>query len=214
MKVITEFLGTFFFLFVIALIAVTGSLFTPLVIGAALVVVVYMGGHVSGAHYNPAVTLALLLKKKCSAVEAGAYVAAQVIAGLAAFMLAYYLTGTTPGIAPGSGVEALKAVIVEVIFTTMLCLVVLNVATAKANAGNSFYGIAIGFTIVAAAFAGGPISGGAFNPAVGISATVTKALFQSGEWTHLWIYLVGPFIGALLAAAVYGIQNPELATAE
>ena len=95
----------------------------------------------------------------------------------------------------------------------MLALVVLNVATAPATAGNSFYGLAIGFTIVIAAVSGGPISGGAFNPAVGIGATVINAMFGSGSWASLWIYIAGPLLGGAIAAAIYNAQNPEVQAA-
>jgi aquaporin Z len=94
-----------------------------------------------------------------------------------------------------------------VLFTFALALVVLNVATSRHTKGNSYYGLAIGFTVMAGAFAGGGISGGAFNPAVGTGPTIVRALMGDGTWSALWLYLVGPFAGGALAAMVFKIQE-------
>jgi aquaporin Z len=136
-----------------------------------------------------------------------AYWVAQLLAGALAFVLGYLVSGRTPGIHPGPGVFTASALTVEVLFTTALALVILNVAATKATQGNSFYGLAIGFTIVAAAFAGGGISGGAFNPAVGFGATLGSALFAGGSWSDLWLYVVGPLIGGAIAAGVHLLQT-------
>jgi aquaporin Z len=204
-RLITEGVGTFIFLSVIGLSAPIGSL-APLAIGAALMVMVYMGGHISGAHYNPAVSFGAFLRKKLAAADMVAYWVAQLVGAALAFVFAYLVSGRTPGIHPGQKVQVLQALGVEVLFTGGLVLVILNVAATKATQGNSFYGLAIGFTIVAAAFAGGPISGGAFNPAVGFGATLASALFASGNWVDLWIYVVGPFIGATVGAGIHRLQ--------
>lgn len=203
MKLLVEFLGTFLFLLAIALIVPQNAQFAPLVIGAALMCVVYMGGHVSGANYNPAVSLAILQRGKLTATDMLGYWAVQILAGILAFLVGGWITGKTIGIAPGAEVSLAQALAVEILFTFMLCLVVLNVATAKGTSGNSFYGLAIGFTIVVAAFAGGGISGGAFNPAVGIGATVAHAVLGGGGFENIWLYLVGPLLGAVLAAAAF-----------
>lgn len=204
-KLLTEFVGTFIFLSVIALSAGAGAL-APLAIGSALMVMVYMGGHISGAHYNPAVSLGLFLRRKIDALTLGAYWVTQVAAALAAFSFGWLVSGHTPGIHPGVAVNNAQAIAVEAAFTFSLVLVVLNVAATKATEGNSFYGLAIGFAIVIAAFVGGPISGGAFNPAVGFGATFGAAVFANGSWSDLWLYIVGPLAGAVVAAAVHAIQ--------
>lgn len=206
MKLIAEFVGTFIFLLTIALIVPQNSQFAPLVIGSVLMCMVYMGGHVSGAHYNPAVSLAVMLRGKMSSSDMLTYWGTQITAGILGFLVGGWITGTTNGIAPSVGVDLAKALVVEILFTFALCSVVLNVATAKGTSGNSFYGLAIGFTIVIAAFAGGGISGGAFNPAVGIGATVAHAAMGSGGWSDLWLYIAGPLIGAILAAIVFKIM--------
>lgn len=209
MKVATEFVGTFLFLFVIALAGPSGSVLTPIAIGGALMTMVYMGGHRSGAHYNPAVSFGLLLQGKISVSDFASYVIAQIVAGIAAFGLGWFITGKTVGIEPGAGYDATKALIVEIIFTMMLVLVVMNSAASKKTEGNWFYGLAIGFTIVVAAIAAGPISGGAFNPAVGIGATVLDATKGTGTFGNLWIPIVGPLVGGGLASFVWKAQENE-----
>ena len=163
-KYITELVGTFFFVFSIALAVSSGSTLTPLAIGATLMVVVYMGGHVSGGHYNPAVSLAVMLRGKLSGAELLPYWVAQLVGGVLGALVASLVVGHTFAPAPASSASPVAVLLVETIFTCLLALVVLSVATAKATAGNSYYGLAIGFVIVVGATVGGPISGGAFNP--------------------------------------------------
>ena len=206
MKPLTELVGTFLFLFVIALAGPSGSALTALAIGGALMVNVYAGGHRSGAHYNPAVSLALFLGKKITSSELLAYWGAQVVGGVAAFALGYAIVGKPVAIVPGAGHSVLAALAVETIFTFMLALVVLNTAASRKTEGNSFYGLAIGFTIVVAAIAGGPISGGAFNPAVGIGATLVAAM-HGGSLGSIWIPVVGPLVGGALASYFWAYQE-------
>ncbi len=205
-KLLTEFVGTFIFLTVIALSGSAGPL-APLAIGAGLMAMVYMGGHVSGAHYNPAVSFGLFLRGVIPASTMAAYWGAQIIAGILAFVFAYLVSGHTPGIHPGTGVYSASALAGEVLISTALVLVVLNVAATSQTAGNSFYGLAIGFTVAAGAFTVGPISGGAFNPAVGFGATLGAALFGNGSWQDLWLYIVGPLAGAAIAAGIHRSQT-------
>jgi aquaporin Z len=208
-KLLTEFIGTFFLVFTIGLMVTQGSPLAPLAIGAALTVMVYMGGHLSGAHYNPAISLGMLLRGKLANRDFVAYVVAQLLGGIAAAAAVQLIVGKTFAPAPGLGVPLLSALLIEVLFSFALVLVVLNVATHEGTAGNSHYGIAIGFTVMAGAFAGGPISGGAFNPAVGIGPTLVNAVLGSGSFEHLWLYLVGPLTGGVLAAVVFGVQEKK-----
>ena len=200
-KYLTELIGTFFLFLTIGL-AVTGhAALAPVAIGTVLGVMIYAGGHVSGAHYNPAVTVAVWLRGRCAAADVAPYWAAQVIGASLAAVLVSHLNG------PGSvGVVACtsKILAAEFLFTFALCYVVLNVATAKVNANNSFFGFAIGLTVMVGAIVVGPISGGAFNPAVAIGATVL-GLSNPGS---LWIYLVAEFAAAAAAAAVFKFANP------
>jgi aquaporin Z len=206
-RYLTEFIGTFFLVLTVGLTVVGGSPMAPLAIGCSLMIMVYMGGHISGGHYNPAVSFGLALRRKMAWVDFAPYVVSQVLGSLAAAWVVLATTGHTFAPEPASTASAMQALLIEVLFTFALVLVVLNSATHAATKGNSFYGLAIGFTIVVAAFAGGPISGGAFNPAVGIGSTVFHATMGAGTWAHLWLYLVGPLAGGALAAGVFAVQE-------
>jgi aquaporin Z len=204
-NILVEFIGTFFLVLVVGLTVIdpgAGSL-APLAIGSALMVMVYAGGHISGGHYNPAVTLAVWMRGKCDTKDVPLYMAAQVAAGLIAAMIVRFLK-VDAIIAPANP-DAVRALLVEFLFTFALCYVVLNTATSKKNAGNSYYGLAIGFTVLIGAYAGGAISGGAYNPAVAVGIT-TMGLSSIG---NIWIFLIGNFAGGAAAATAYKMVNPE-----
>jgi aquaporin Z len=168
----------------------------PLAIGAVLMVMVFAGGHVSGGHYNPAVSLAIMIRGKLKPTEALAYGAAQLLAGVVAGLLVRVVSGAA---APAAASNTPKILIVEFLFTFALAYVVLNVATADGTRDNSFYGLAIGFTVVAGALAVGGISGGAFNPAVALGASVIGIF----KWTHIWIYVLADLLGGSVAAGAF-----------
>ena len=206
---LTEFIGTFFLVLTIGLVVIGESQFAPLAIGSALMIMVYMGGHVSGGHYNPAVTLAVAVRGKIGWGDVVAYWLSQVLGAFVACLAVAAVTGAAFAPAPAAGVGAGSALLVEFLFTFALALVVCNSATTVATAGNSFYGLAIGFTVVVGAFAGGGISGGAFNPAVGIGPILYSSFTGAGDFGNLWLYLVGPLAGGLVAALVSNFQHAE-----
>ncbi|MBP6669808.1 MAG: aquaporin family protein [Gemmatimonadales bacterium] len=206
-KYLTEFLGTMFLVLTIGLTVLAGSAMAPLAIGASLMIMVYMGGHISGGHYNPAVSLAVMLRGKLPAAELAPYMVAQVLGAVVASLAVYLIMGQTFAPAPSPTASVVAALLVEVLYTFALALVVLNAATSDKTTGNSFYGLAIGFTVVVAAFAGGGVSGGAFNPAVGLGPTIVHALMGGGSFSSVWLYLVGPFVGGALAAFVFKVQD-------
>jgi aquaporin Z len=206
-RYLTEFVGTFFLVFTIGLSVIGGSDMAPLAIGGSLMVMVYMGGHVSGAHYNPAVSLAVMLRGTFTARELVPYVVSQLAGAITASFAVYVIFGRTFMPAPIDLNWVSGPLLIEILYTAALALVVLNVATVPATAGNSYYGLAIGFTVVVAAFAGGTASGGAFNPAVGLGPAVVHAIFGGGSIGHVWLYILGPCIGAVLAAAIFRIQH-------
>ena len=203
-KYLVEFIGTFFLVLTIGMVVLGGKGdFASLGIATVLMVMVYAGGHISGAHYNPAVTLAVLIRGRIPASEAIAYMVVQVIGAVAgAYLVTYFMAEKMQEVVPQA--NNLKAVLAEFLGTFALAYVVLNVATSKETAGNSYFGLAIGFTVMAMAYAFGSISGGAFNPAVAVGICI----MQLASWSDIWIYLVGCFGGGLLAALIFRILNP------
>ena len=177
-KLLTECIGTFFLVLTIGLTVLDGTPLAPLAIGSALMVMVYMGGHISGAHYNPAASLAILMRGKMESKDLIPYWIAQIAGAILASLVVYVAVGSTFAPAPAADASVAAGLLLELLFTFALCLVILNAATARATEGNSFYGLAIGFTVLVGAFAAGPISGGAFNPAVGIGPIVVDGLIR------------------------------------
>jgi aquaporin Z len=205
-KYAVEAIGTFFLVFTVAASGFSGSTFTPLAAGAVLMVMIYAGGHISGGHYNPAVTMAALCRRRIGLGDAVGYWIAQLAAGLIAAVVARAIVNPAAVKTLDPSGHALTAVaLVELLFTFALCYVVLNVATSKDQPGNSFFGLAIGFTVVAGAFAVGGISGGAFNPAVALGAAV-GGLFA---WSTLWVYLVVQVVAGAVAGFVFLALNPD-----
>lgn len=209
---VTEFIGTFFLVLSIGL-SVLGDAkdFAPIAIGGTLMIMVYMGGHVSGAHYNPAVTLAVALRGRLSFAQVVPYWISQIAGAMAAAAVVNMVMGKPLPVAPGAAVTSMNAVLLEFLYTFALALVVLNCATSKDTANNSFYGLAIGFTVTCAAYAAGKLSGGAFNPAVGLGPNLIVMLVGGGGTAALqpvWIYLLGPLAGGAVAAFVFKMQNP------
>lgn len=198
-KYVMEFIGTFFLVFTIGCTVVGNGAGTlaPIAIGVALMAMVFAGGHISGAHYNPAITLGMYIRGKIESKNVVPYMIFQIVGAALAAMLVKYLkagaivTPMTPAVVP--------ALIAEFLFTFALVFVVLNVATAKGTAGNSFYGLAIGLTVTAGAFSVGNISGGAFNPSVAIGICMMNLV----AWSSIWIFLVANFLGGAVAGLLF-----------
>lgn len=204
-RYVTELIGTFFLVLTIGLTGIGGAagVIPPLAIGAALMVMIYAGGHVSGGHYNPAVSLGAWLRGRLPASDVAPYMLSQVIGALLA---AAAVAGLKHGLevkamAPASG----PALLAEFLFTFALVYVVLNATTAKATAGNAFYGLAIGMTVMTGAFAVGNVSGGVFNPAVAVAISTMGLVV----WSKFWVYFVSQFVGGAAAAAAFRLLNPE-----
>ncbi len=210
-KYLTELIGTFFLVLTVGCTVIGGGpgVIAPLAIGTVLAVMICAGGHISGGHYNPAVTLGVWIRGRCETKDVIPYWVSQVIGGiLAALAVKYLRQGVAiKPLAPAVG----PALLAEFLFTFALVYVVLNTATSKGTAGNSFYGFAIGFTVMVGAFAVGDISGGAFNPAVALGIT-TMGL---SPFSNIWIYLVAELLGGTAAGFTFkalSIGDREAAT--
>lgn len=205
-KYLTELIGTFFLVLTICLTVQAKAALAPLAIGLVLAAMVYAGGHISGAHYNPAVTIAVFVRGKLPARHVLPYLAAQVIGAVTAAAAAAFLLGARPA-APftASGRALGAAFVAELLVTFALGYVVLNVATSKDHPNNSFYGLAIGGTVLAGAVAVGGISGGVFNPAVAIGVSAAGMV----SWSMLWVYLVANLAAGAVAGFAFRLLNPD-----
>lgn len=196
-KYIVELIGTFFLVFTVGMSVRGGAALPTVAIGGILMVMIFAGGHVSGGHFNPAVSLAALIRGALPKGDFLPYVIAQVAGALIAGLVVVSIHGA-PAVAPAP-LQLVPSLIVEFLATFALAWTVLNVATAKGTANNSFYGLAIGGTVMAMAFAVGGVSGGAFNPAVGFALPL-MGLVQSGQSL---VYLVADLAGGAVAGLAF-----------
>jgi len=208
-KYVVELIGTFFLVFTIGMTLIghgkmnDDGVIPALAIGAALMVMVFAGGHISGGHFNPAVTLGVWLRGRCETRDVAPYMVFQIVGAALAGAASIYLKGKSGTYA--ASVDVPRWLLAEFLGTFALVYVVLNTATAKGNLGNSFYGLAIGMTVMAMAFAVGGISGGAFNPAVAIGAAIMGLL----NWQTIWIHLVAALAAGAAAAGTFRFLNPD-----
>jgi len=207
-KYIAEFIGTFFLILTIGCtgIGASSGVIAPLAIGAALMVMVFAGGHISGAHYNPAVTLGVLIRGRLNVADVLPYIVAQLAAAATAALAVKFLRADVP-VTP-IALQIGAALLAEFLFGFAVVYVVLDAATAEGTSGNSFCGVAIGMTVMTGAFAVGDISGGAFNPAVAVGIS----LLGISSWGNLWIYLLANFAAAVVAGVVFNLINPPTQT--
>lgn len=204
-KYITEFIGTFFLVLTVGCTVIGGGsgVIAPLAIGAVLMVMVFAGGHISGAHYNPAVTIGMFVRGRLKAGDIIPYFLAQLCAAALAALIVNQVLRPGIAVTPIS-FKVGPALLAEFLFTFALVYVVLHTATAEGTSGNSFYGLAIGMTVMAGAFAVGDISGAAFNPAVAVGVS----LMGLSTWANIWIYLLPQIVAGFVAAVVFKLINP------
>ena len=204
-KLVYEFIGTFFLVLTVGMTVISpgaGPL-APVAIGSILAVMVYAGGNISGGHYNPAVSLAIYLRGKLTSRDLGGYWFSQLAAAVVAAYTVLYFKGA-PQLIP-IDLDSSRVFLAEFLFTFALAYVVLNVATTSKSAGNSYYGGAIGFTVLAGAYAVGTVSGAAFNPAVALGACVMSLTM----WSQLWVFMVATMLGGAVAATVFKAAHPH-----
>lgn len=197
-RYVMEFIGTFFLVFTVGMVSIDPSAgaLAPIAIGAVLAAMIYAGGHISGGHYNPAITLAVWMRGKATAGGAAAYWVAQIVAGVAAAAVVLFLKDHS---ATAATYDVVPALVAEFLFAFAVCFMVLNVATAKSTEGNSYFGLAIGFTVLAGAYAVGSVSGAVFNPAVAVGITIMGML----DLSSIWIYFVATMLGGAAAALAF-----------
>ncbi len=206
-KYLAELLGTFLFMmagyasvanFGLAQPAIPGVLVVPFSFGLGLLAAIYAFGHVSGGHFNPAVTVAMVLDKRTTAMDAVGYIVAQIIGAIAAAAVIYVTVNqaaVTAGITkPGAGISDISALVLEAVFTAIFLIVIL---TASKRAGD-FAGLAIALTLIAIHFAIANVTGSSVNPARSIGSALV-----GGDLTGLWIYLIGPTIGGIIGWGIY-----------
>lgn len=184
-KLMAEFIGTFFLALTICTAAIRGSAeeYAPFAIAATLMVMIYAVGHISGAHFNPAVTVAVWLRGSFERKEVLPYVFIQLVAGVVA-ALSSQLIAPDSQVAPLE-LQAVDSISAEFLYTFALVFVILNVATHESTEGNSYYGAAISFVVLAGAITVGGISGGSFNPAVSGSMFFSDLIPVADLWIHL-----------------------------
>ncbi|KAL6075012.1 Aquaporin-8 [Balamuthia mandrillaris] len=210
---VVELVGTFMFMLSIGLSVLSGGELAPLSIGATLMILVYSGGHISGGHYNPSVSLGVFLsgRGKLSIFRLLGYWLAQFFGAFLGAMTYWGISHRTFEVKPGDGFTSGQAFAAELFFSFLLINAVIQTATTKTQAGNSFFGLAIGFCITAGAVAVGqhmPISGGGFNPAVMTGAIIANAMDEGGErFEYVWVYWLGPFVASFVAGLLFRVTN-------
>ncbi len=210
-KLLVEFIGTFFLLLIIGTSVANGGIYTPMSVGFGLMALIYAGQNISGAHYNPAVSVAFYLRGFMPLREMTAYIIVQFMAGIMGAVFSYFVTDNAISLNmnPASGPGTFCILSSEISSTFLLVYVFLNVATRPDTRDSPFYGLAIGASVLAMAFAVGGISGGAFNPAVGVGRAVADIMMHTDNrcYYQIWYYLIGPFSGGIGAAVVYNYLN-------
>jgi aquaporin Z len=217
-KLIVEFIGTFFLVLTIGCSVLLSNSPDPvgpaLAIGSVLMVLVYAGGHISGAHYNPAVSLAIMVRgdmKDFDEIhEVAPYMIVQVVGAIFGGLATRIMTKKTGSAEPVDWNDMLPAFLAEFLFTFALAFVVLNVAVSPTTKGNSYYGLAIGFTVLSGAIAVGSISGGAFNPAVAIACAIMDLI----DFSCIILHIVAELAGGALAGLAHRYVEPPPESSE
>ena len=199
---LTELFGTFF---LVLIIWINGN---PLAIGFGLMVLIYLGFHSSGAHYNPIVTLAMLFRKEISLLDSINYIIFQILGAILAGSAVFFLTSVTMEVQPNLSATVYQILGYEVLFTYLYVYAFLTVTSHPKLKNNTFYGLVLGATIMVGLFSSIQTSGGVFNPATSVGVTLSHLFIGDGvSKYYLWYYLVGPALGGLIATAHYSLIN-------
>merc|ERR1719409_621364 len=209
-RLVSEFIGTFFLVLTVGLNVLASSPAPVWSIAASLMCMIYALGNCSGAHFNPAVTLAIILsgRNKCKASEGAAYMGAQILGGVcASYTYAAMHHGKTFPLAPGKGFNFGHAAAAEIVATFTLCFVVLSVATVQKPL-SQFFGLAIASCVTTGGYAIGAVSGGSLNPAVSVGISSAQ-IINKGHFYNCLIYSAYECIGAALAAGIFHVTHPS-----
>jgi aquaporin Z len=204
-KGLVEFIGTLFLVLAVGAGVKLDPLAGAMAVGLTLTALVYMGGPLSGAHYNPAVSLAMLLRGVIGPLTFTVYLAAQLLGGLLGALTARAITGVPFFVAPAPQAPPFAPLLAEGLWTFLLVLVILSVATLDKAKGNSYFGAAIGLTVLAGALLLGPVSGACFNPAVAAGPALVAMAREGASVPSLWVLIVGPCVGAVGAALAFSL---------
>lgn len=209
-KIIVEFIGTFFLMLCLTMLIKNGKAtgLEGLAIASIYIALIYAGNAISGSHFNPAVSIALFVKGIMSINEAVAYIGAQLVAAIFAVFSA---DAMLQGIATGNDnlplrIDPIPSFLAEFFGTFVLVYIILNVANSKRSENNQYYGLAIGSVLLACNYSFGPVSGGAFNPAIAIGYCIGNV----AEWSTSWAYFVGEILAAIVAAIVFKYLENEI----
>merc|ERR1719446_54228 len=209
-KLLSEFLGTFFLVLTVGLNVLGNSPAGAFSIAASLMCMIYALGSVSGGHFNPAVTVAILSSGReiISGKDAAAYMCVQCLGAVsAAFGYSYLENGRSLPLAPGAGHGLEQALMGEFAFTFLLCLTVLGVATVKSSPQPQFFGLAIGSCVTAGGFAVGNVSGGSLNPAVSAGLAISNCIISGGPVANMFSYGFVEFLAGVVAAGVFSVTH-------
>eukprot|EP01083_Nonionella_stella_P288979 983444_1 len=185
----------------------------PIAVGFIVIAMIYAFGHISGAHFNPAITVAVWIRGFITPIDAAIFIMVQLLGSFCGAMLAWIITDKVPYVMPGEDgngdIHEGRCLVAEIIYSFAICLVVINVATTESQRGNFFYGVSIGMTVAAGLASVQKISGGCFNPALGTALSITHTFKDHGTIKYIWIYLLGPIIGAVIAGFSFYVINSK-----
>lgn len=212
---LAEFIGTFFLVFLSCTAIVLTEIqqsnhasFIPVIFGGTVTIMIYATGHISGAHFNPAVTIAFWLNKKMQMQKVPLYIISQILGASTACLIMFLLFGSDHSFgATTTSISTSATITTEFILSFLLMFVIMSVAT-DSRAIGELAGIAIGLTVAMAAFVGGPLTGASMNPA----RSIAPAIF-SQQTDALWVYMTIPIIGATLGALTYSFIRCDITPA-
>lgn len=196
-KYIAELIGSFFLVLALGL---TGNILGS---GLLIIAVIYLGGHISGAHYNPAVTLAFWAARGMPLKTMLWYLLNQLAGALLGCLLIFLIVGTSLQVIPSTSSTSVQYTIVEFLFGFLLCMVYLTLFLTPYFRNNRIYGLAIGLSYTGILMVGQPVTGGVFNPALAAAISIVDFFDHGESYQYLHVYILSPAIGAIIAGNLF-----------